>query len=227
MLHRARSVWLLSACTIALSASLPAQQASPLFHRWEAPATGTPSDTLSPPQGDYRYEGLAFGGLVFGALGAWLGSRNYATCPTVPGAQCSGNSDKLLGGVALGLAGAAVGGGLGYLVGRFSPKKARPDTLWSTRPELMASPDSIRIQVGYQHWRGAGIGLAIGTGVGVVLGALASTISSCDDCGESASLGEAAVMTGLLGAGAGSVVGFVAGLSSPKYATIPKTAPAE
>jgi hypothetical protein len=206
--------------------TLPAQQAAAPFARWEAPAMPAPPDSLPAQRGDYRYEGLAFGGLVFGALGAWLGSRDYASCALEPGGGCSGNNDKVAGAVALGLVGAAVGGGLGYLVGRFSPKKPRPDSLPTMSAKLATVPDSLRIRVGYQHWRGAGMGLAIGTGIGVVTGALLSTLTTCDDCRE-ASAGEAAVMLGLLGAGAGGVVGFLAGLSSPKYITIPATSPTE
>jgi hypothetical protein len=221
MLVRARSTWLLC---VALSgvwpASVAAQRAEPRFYRWEAPTIVPRGDTLPLVRGDYRYEGLVFGGLVFGALGAWLGSRDYAICPTEPGVRCSG-TDKLGDAVALGVLGAAVGGGLGYLVGRFSPKKPHPDTLASQQPRLGEVPDSIRIRTGYQHWRGAGMGLAIGSGIGALTGALASVISTCDDCSESTSLGGAAVTAGLLGAGTGAVFGFLAGLSSPKYITVP------
>jgi hypothetical protein len=167
--------------------------------------------------GDYRYEGLAFGGLVFGALGAWLGSREYATCPLVPGGECYGNRDRLGNGIALGLVGAAVGGGLGYLVGRFSPKKPRPDSLLMSSPPMPAGvPDSVRRRVGYQHWRGAGMGLAVGAAVGALGGAVLASIIECSDCSPP-SVGEGALIVGLLGAGTGSVVGFLAGLSSPKY----------
>jgi len=34
------------------------------------------------PRRDYRYEGLAFGGIVFGAAGAWLGWN--LGCPVRP-----------------------------------------------------------------------------------------------------------------------------------------------
>jgi hypothetical protein len=223
MRARARSTWLLSVTlAIAGTTSLAAQRAEPGFYRWELTPTVPRRDTLPLAQGDYRYEGLVFGGLVFGALGAWLGSRDYASCPTVPGGGCSGNTDKLVGAVALGALGAAAGGGLGYLVGRFSPKKPRPDTLASRQPRLGEVPDSIRIRTGYQHWRGAGIGLAIGTGVGALTGAFLSSFDWCSDC-EEPSIGEGAVMVGLLGASVGGVVGFLAGLSSPKYITVPNS----
>jgi len=60
------------------------------------------------PRRDYRYEGLLIGGLALGADGE-LGRA-----------------------VAVGLVGAAVGGGLGYLIGRLSGKPSV--TVDSTRP---------------------------------------------------------------------------------------------
>jgi hypothetical protein len=126
--------------------------------------------------------------------------------------------------LALGLLGAAVGGGLGYLVGRFSPKKPRPQLEPAPENTPMGLPDSVRIVTGYQHWRGAGLGLLIGTGVGAVAGTVLSTIGAgCDDCTSGTSAGEGAVMLGLLGAGTGGVVGFLAGLASPKYAWVQRT----
>ena len=99
-------------------------------------------------------------------------------------------------------------------MGRFFPKKQRPDSVVRHPAPLPTLPDSIRMRVGYQHWRRAGIGLAIGAGVGALLGALAPT--GCADC-DPPSRGETILTVGLLGAGAGGLVGFLAGLSSPKY----------
>ena len=71
------------------------------------------------------------GGLALGALGAWIGSRITLGCPTEPGVRC--DTDRLGDAVALGLVGMAVGGGVGYLVGRLSPKRA-------TAPPYDAAP---------------------------------------------------------------------------------------
>jgi hypothetical protein len=211
---------------------LQAQRYTSTFAPWEAEihslestVLAVPQDSLSSSWGDYRYEGLAVGGLVFGALGAWLGSREFVgPCPLVPGAECSGNRDRLGNGIAVGLVGAAVGGGLGYLVGRFSPKRPRPESTFTNSSAQPASvPDEVRRRVGYQHWRGAGIGAAVGAGVGALTGVLVAHIAECADC-EQWSAGHGALVLGLLGAGSGSVVGFLAGLATPRYEWVP-TAP--
>jgi hypothetical protein len=212
---------------LVLATSLVAQWAEPRLAQWEAPAfefthpslPGAVSDSVIPSRGDYRYEGLVFGGVVFGALGAWLGSRNFASCPLEPGVPCSGNRDRLGNGIAAGLVGAAVGGGLGYLVGRFSPKRPRPPLVLPSQPSTFTGiPDSVRQRAGYQHWRGAGIGTVAGGVVGALAGVMLVSISDgCDDCGEQWSPGRGALVLGLLGAGTGGVVGFLAGLSTPKY----------
>jgi hypothetical protein len=221
-----RVVWMMAGMlTVVSTASLMAQRAASPFARWEAPVLVYDSDTLLSPQGDYRYEGLAFGGLVFGALGAYLGSRNFESCALEPGGDCGNDRNKLGDAIAVGLVGAAVGGGLGYLVGRFSPKKPRPDSLITLQAELASVPDSARRQVGYQHWRGAGIGMAIGAGVGAVTGALLSR-TPCSDCRRH-STGESALLVGLLGAGSGGVMGFLAGLASPQYAPVPASGRSE
>ncbi len=75
------------------------------------------------PRGDYRYEGLAIGGIPLAAFGAYLGSQLRSACPTVPGADCRQGS--LGNAVTLGLVGGAIGGGVGYLIGRLSPKEPR------------------------------------------------------------------------------------------------------
>jgi hypothetical protein len=75
------------------------------------------------PRGDYRYEGLAIGGIPLAVLGAYMGSQMTSDCPTVPGADCShGNLGDA---VTLGLIGGALGGGVGYVIGRLSPKEPR------------------------------------------------------------------------------------------------------
>src|SRR5688572_22489069 len=209
--------------SLVLAVPLDAQRTTQALEAWE-PSLPTSQvshtdqrDSVPVPRGDYRYEGLAFGGLVFGALGAWLGSREFASCALAAGGGCYGNGDRLGNGIAAGLLGAAVGGGLGYLVGRFSPKKPRPDSiLMVSAPQPTSVPDSVRHKVGYQHWRGAGIGAAIGGAVGALTGAVLAEITQCSDC-EPWSAGHGALVVGLLGVGTGGVVGFLAGLSSPKY----------
>ena len=115
--------------TLLVTAPLAAQQHSAAFERWEmtAPTDGRwralPDEIISwmdTPRRDYRYEGLAIGGVFFGTLGALVGHGLSNACPTEPGVDC--NPDRLGNAVTLGLVGAAVGGGLGYLVGWLSPK---------------------------------------------------------------------------------------------------------
>jgi hypothetical protein len=217
--------------SLVLAVPLGAQRAEPHLVQWEAPTfelahpplPGAVSDSVIPSRGDYRYEGLVFGGVVFGALGAWLGSRNFASCPLEPGVPCSGNRDRLGNGIVAGLVGAAVGGGLGYLVGRFSPKRPRPPLIPPSQPstDLVGIPDSVRQRAGYQHWRGAGIGTVAGGVVGALAGAVLVN-GSCSDCGEQWSRGRGAFVLGLLGAGTGGMAGFLAGLSSPKYEWVPR-----
>jgi hypothetical protein len=106
-----------------------AQQQPATFARWEPRAAGELEWSLTPDIGrpaaasgsrDDRYEGLVVGGLAIGVFGAWVGSQITAACPLEPGIECG--TDELGNVVALGLVGAAIGGGLGYLVGRLSPK---------------------------------------------------------------------------------------------------------
>jgi hypothetical protein len=120
--------------TLLAAPSLRAQRAAASFEQWEASqvaaAGGQPSAAVVTHR-DYRHEGLAVGGLALGALGAWIGSRLTLACPTEPGVRC--DTDRLGDAVALGLVGMAVGGGVGYLVGRLSPKR-------STGASLRRSP---------------------------------------------------------------------------------------
>jgi hypothetical protein len=113
----------------ALTTSGGAQQRSATFARWDPPAVGeltwgsASQFRRAPTAGggrDYRYEGLMIGGLALGALGAWVGSQLRDACPTEPGVGC--DSESVGNAVTLGLVGAAIGGGLGYLVGRLSSK---------------------------------------------------------------------------------------------------------
>jgi hypothetical protein len=210
--------------------SLPAQQAAAPFVRWEpsAPApeftrSGRSGERESNGLGDYRYEGLAIGGVALGALGVWVGSQLRAGCPLQPGGSCY-NNNTTENAIALGLVGAAIGGGVGYLIGRFSPKRPPPLVDGPEFPslELMTVPDSVRIRTGYQHWRGGALGLAIGGALGALTGAAAGDY--CSDCTQTTA-GSRAVRVGLLGAGAGGALGFLVGLASPKYGWVPNGPP--
>jgi hypothetical protein len=87
--------------------------------------------------------------------------------------------------------------------------------------QLPTVSDSIRRIAGYQHWRGAGLGLAIGAGFGTLFGLVVPL--ECDDC-QVRSRGHMWT-AGLVGAGTGAVVGFLAGLASPKYVWVPTDRP--
>jgi hypothetical protein len=183
----------------------------PELHR-----TGVEPDSVLAPRRDYRHEGLLIGGLVLGVAGAWAGSQISGGCSLSPGGGCY-NNDRVGQAVALGLLGAVVGGGFGYLIGRLSPKVPARDSLFPGRPRSLASiPDSVRQRVSYQHWRGGALGLTIGAAVGVVTGAIIGD-GGCDDCGQQPN---ATLTAGLVGAGAGGLLGFFAGLASPKYQVI-------
>lgn len=218
-----RALYVLSLVNLVAVVSLAAQQVNPRFVRWEPPAVplarlerweANQRDTVLVPRHDYRYEGLAFGGIVFGAAGAWLGWNLGVSCPTVPGAECG--RDRLGNAVTVGLVGAALGGGLGYLVGRFSSKPS-PNQVSAVEPlHPSLIPDSTRRRVGYHHWKGA----AIGAGGGALLMALLylSVGDSCYDCeGGRSHFLEAE----LVGAGVGGALGFLVGLGSPKYESRP------
>lgn len=205
---------------------LPAQQRTAPFTGWDPSATAPDStrswrtaERRSESLGDYRYEGLALGGVPLAALGVWVGSQLSAGCALRPGGDCYSNRTENA--IVLGLVGAAVGGGLGYLVGRFTPKRPPPIADWPGLPsqELLSVPDSVRKRTGYQHWRGGAIGLAVGGALGALTGA--SWGDHCSDCGRQPS---AALTIGLLGAGAGGVLGFLVGLTSPRYTWIPSGA---
>jgi hypothetical protein len=198
--------------------SLDGQQIGPTFQSWEpVPSEHVrefrveAQDTLPLPRRDYRYEGLAFGGIVLGAAGAWVGWNVAAACPTVPGAQCE--PDRLGNSIAAGLVGAALGSGLGYLVGRLSSKPAAgPPSPPLTPDSKSLIPDSTRRLVGYQHWKGAAIGASSGALLGALLGWRAR--SGCSDCNMT---GSDVVKASLVTAGLGGAFGFLIGLASPKY----------
>jgi hypothetical protein len=95
------------------------------------------------------------------------------------------------------------------------PAAALPDSI------TVSVPDSVRVRSGYQHWRQAALGGAIGGALGALTGAVGAGISSCDDCRRQPSAGSGALYGGLIGAGVGGVIGFLMGLSSPKYTWVP------
>lgn len=124
-----RALILASLLAMGVAPPLVAQRSVEPFERWEqstfsGPVEKTKVGRLSmderSAQRDYRYEGLLIGGVPLGTFGFILGHSLTGDCPTVPGADCrsSGFGDA----VTLGLIGATVGGGLGYLIGRLSPK---------------------------------------------------------------------------------------------------------
>ncbi len=84
-----------------------------------------------------------------------------------------------------------------------------------------SAPDSVRVRVGYQHWRGGALGAGIGGVVGALAGAMIAANVKCYDCGDDTSPGEGALLVGALGAGTGGVLGFLAGLASPRYVWMP------
>jgi hypothetical protein len=87
-------------------------------------------------------------------------------------------------------------------------------------PAAVTVPDSIRVRVGYEHWRGAGYGAAIGGGTGALLGALVALGPGCSDC-DPPSVAEGVIGGALLGAAAGGAFGFLAGLATPRYRWVP------
>lgn len=85
-------------------------------------------------------------------------------------------------------------------------------------PQALAIPDSVRQQVGYQHWRGAAIGAGLGAVAGLALGVLAR--QHCADCNiDDTNLAKGSLVV----AGVGGGLGFLAGLASPKYRWVPST----
>ncbi len=111
-----------------VSASAPkAQRLSELGSDWTFKVQSGPSEPASrflvvsrAKVGDYRFEGTVVGALVFGALGGWIGSESCNNQPTPvasgAGSGCAGAT------LTVGFVGAVIGGGIGYLLGRGTPK---------------------------------------------------------------------------------------------------------
>ncbi len=124
--NRLLSVLFVACCFVALDLEAQRLAVAPEFsaaHHDLVAANAhmrTAVDTVRERVGDYRVEGTVFGALFLGALGTWMGTEacKYQMEPLEPGAggssQCSG--------LTVGLAGAALGGGLGYVLGWIMPK---------------------------------------------------------------------------------------------------------
>ncbi len=109
-----------------LPASLAAQRIEPVRLRSWSPALRLSTNAAVPAAAslrrDYRLEGLVVGGLVFGAVGTWIGAE---ACHNQPQPIGAGSGQSCTGDAAVvGLVGAAVGGGIGYLLGRLTPKRS-------------------------------------------------------------------------------------------------------
>jgi len=121
-MSRSLSVLLLAALPVGLSAQR-------LEHGgWEPwtptfrVSTNAPASATASSRRDYRLEGLVVGGLVLGAVGAWIGAE---VCHSGPQPVSAGSGESCTGdALVIGLAGAAVGGGIGYLLGRLTPKRS-------------------------------------------------------------------------------------------------------
>lgn len=77
-------------------------------------------------------------------------------------------------------------------------------------------PDSVRRRVGYQHWKGGAIGAGLGA-----LGGLALALAARGRCSDCSSDDVPVGKVTLVGAGLGGAFGFLVGLASPKYRSVP------
>jgi len=115
------------AWTITPSAS-SAQRISSLGSDWtfnvQAPPSESQESSLLGPSranvGDHRFERMLIGALLLGGFGAWVGSESCHNQPepvaTNGGSECAGAT------LTVGFVGAVIGGGIGYLLGRATPK---------------------------------------------------------------------------------------------------------
>lgn len=115
-----RVLALLALVAVASSSASAQQMATPRFQAWapeQLPVTRAPlAQPVPAVRRDYRYEGMLIGAVLFGALGAWIGTEACHSRPEplggAAGSQCTRDA-FVVGGV-----GALVGAGLGYLLGR-------------------------------------------------------------------------------------------------------------
>jgi len=109
------------------ASSLQAQRLSDLGSDWTFKVQSAPSEPAPrflvvsrTKVGDYRFEGTVVGAVVLGALGGWIGSESCNNQPTPvasgAGSGCTGAT------LTVGFVGAVIGGGIGYLLGRGTPK---------------------------------------------------------------------------------------------------------
>jgi hypothetical protein len=100
-----------------------------------------------------------------------------------------------------------------------APERARAqaaDRATAPTPAAVAIPDSVRKQVGYYHLEGTLIGGLFGGLIGVGIGSALD--GECSDC---LSQDNSVAESGLLAAGAGAILGFLIGVSSPKRKWVP------
>ena len=148
-----------------------------------------PADTL-PEVGDHRVTGAVIGGVLGGVLGYVIAGAagtggDYATL------QSGGGGDQNTGTVILGTAsGALLGAGIGYLMGRSTPKGSYPDAPLQPAP----SP------------KDTGLTPAQGAGIGAAIGAVALTVYSIRN--PSTEDGPMVIVAAPFGALVGAFVGY-------------------
>ena len=102
-----------------LVSPLRAQRLAPIPSPWTPLPVLLRPPTQATSVGDYRAAGTAIGSLLLGALGAYVG---YQSCHNQPTPLGSGGASCTKATVTLGVVGAVVGGGVGFLVGRGTPR---------------------------------------------------------------------------------------------------------
>jgi hypothetical protein len=148
---------------------------------------GLTPDTL-PKVGDHRVTGAVIGGVLGGTLGYVLGAASGGGNSCTQSGACGGNGWdeveflEVAGGIFL-------GAGIGYLMGRSTPKGSYPDA---------PSPATLPKDTGLTPAQGAGIGAAIGA---VALSVYAIRNPSSED-------GAMVIVAAPLGALVGAFVGY-------------------
>jgi hypothetical protein len=147
---------------------------------------GVSADTL-PKVGDHRVAGALIGGVLGGAVAYVFASNAGGDCTTGVPSECSGEDGSAVFGA---LAGAAVGAGFGYLMGRSTPK---------ARPPANVQPVAPIQDTGIKWWQGGLMGLGVGAAAGAGLGKYYDSNHEChcEDPGMGVYTG--AFVGGLLG----------------------------